>query len=125
MPTQGNPSRRPTETAAAQPSGVGTPLDVLPGPWWVQQNGAEYEICANYPGRPDDYAVLMSTDTPDILPGSWFDGKGIAQLAAASLDLYEALEELVAHGLDEDQLAYLIEQSTVRKARAALAKARG
>jgi len=44
---------------------------------------------------------------------------------AATPDLYDALKALDDHGLDEDQLYYLIDQDVVKQVRAALAKARG
>ena len=44
---------------------------------------------------------------------------------AYAKELFEALESLLENGLDECELAYLISQDDVKKARTAIAKARG
>ena len=67
----------------------------------------------------DDSGVVVARigrDAPPETRKLWRD------LIAAAPDLYTVLEELVEHGLSEDQLYYLINQETAAKARAALAK---
>ena len=88
-----------------------------PGPWVVESLVDGFDIHAPEPG-----CFVATTSDPEMIWGA-VTRKGDAHLIAAAPELLEALEELLA--CTEGQAIYNFMEPQKKKARAAIAKAKG